>query len=149
EGAPVEFTGGSPSRWTFEGGVSFLSRGSPNRKGTIGELVNFDTGETFNSVNTRIIDFPFEAGPNLAARYHFDGCRSFDLRWVGLDQWSDTVFLNTDQADPIGTRTPISPFGFVLEQGADLGGIEAKANSYFQSVQAGFTTTVSESENYT
>jgi hypothetical protein len=134
---------------TVEAGVNFLTRSSPHRNGKIGELVNLDTDEVLASARTKDIDYRFEAGPDLTLRFHGNGGGSFDLRWVGVDNWNVGASLSTDLPDPVGTRTPVSPFAFVLEQGATEGGITAKANSYFHSFQAGRTGVVSESDDYT
>jgi hypothetical protein len=144
---PVDFTPAYQPHFSIEAGVNFLSRSSPGRKGLIGQLVNLDTDEVLSSVETKDINYRFEAGPDLTFRFHGNN-GSFDLRWLGLDSWSDRATLETEDADPIGTTTPVSPFAFVLEEGAELGGIRARAHSYFQSFQAGRTTIVSENECY-
>ena len=147
--APIEMNGNSPTLLTVEAGVTFLRRSRPNRNGLIGELLNLDTDEVLQSVGTKSLDFDFEAGPNLMLRIH-NGCGgSYDFRWLGLDSWSDRTVLETEDADPIGTRTPVSPFAFVLEEGAEFGGIRARARSVFHSLQAGRTGVMSESEEYT
>jgi hypothetical protein len=149
EPTPVDFGPVYQPVLTFEAGVNFLTRSSPHRNGKIGDLVNLDTDETLASVNTRNIDYRFEAAPDLMVRFHGCNGSSFDLRWVGLDSWDVSASLQTDLPDPIGTRTPVSPFAFVLEQGAETGGIEARVHSYFHSFQAGRTGVVTDSECYT
>jgi hypothetical protein len=139
----------SPTLLTFEAGVTFLRRSRPHRSGLIGEVLNLDTDVVLREVSTRSIDFEFEAGPNVMVRLHDQHNGTWDLRWLGLDSWSDRVSLETEDADPIGTRTPVSPFAFVLEEGAELGGIRARAHSYFHSVQFGRTGVVCDSDERT
>jgi len=143
---PVSLSPAYQPYLTFEGGVNFLKRRDPHRGGLIGQVVNLDTDEVARSLTTNTIDYRFEAAPDLTLRIYRGECSSFSLRYFGTDSMEAGKSLLTQDNDPIGTRTPVSPFGFVLEQGAEAGGIEARANSYFHSVQAGWTNILSDDE---
>lgn len=149
EGAPVVTSSTSQPLLTVEAGVTFLRRSRPHRKGVIGELVNLDTNERLRTVTTESLDFDFEAGTNLMLRIHNQAGGSLDIRWLGLDSFSDRSNLETEEFDPIGTTTPTSPFGFVLEEGAETGGIRARAKSWFHSLQVGRTNIMRDDDEMT
>ncbi|HVJ81128.1 MAG TPA: BBP7 family outer membrane beta-barrel protein [Planctomycetia bacterium] len=123
----------------------FMWRSAPD-KVLLGSEVSSDTGATLRTVTAGDYQSDGVAGARVTLGRYLCNDKAFEVSWLGIERWVGTADLITDSQSAVFTTTPISPFGFVVEEGATAGGIINTASTRLHWLQAGIRKTIKDDE---
>ncbi|QDS87466.1 hypothetical protein EC9_16440 [Rosistilla ulvae] len=124
----------APARWSFGAKALFLERVDDDNRIFWGPNGNFDSNE---------FDLGFQAGYELNGRYNLDACTALTVRWMSVDQWSES---HRDLVGPASVAVLNVPLPVAFP---DVTSIEGVHTSDLHSLELGISRRLTESLRFT